>query len=444
MSGDMRTPRRFEVLALVAFLGALSVFASTPPGSWREFSLLTLALTVVATVSENYAPIIGGYSISLALPMTAAALLLQGPHSAALVAAVSALGPRSIRDTRGAWITLYNLGQLVLVSMAAGSMYLVAGGRILTEADGSLVPLQRMDFPEILLPLALAALACAVGNMIFTATGVAVLYGRRLSSVIGESLTYVPSLIALAVVGFLIADVVASSALSLIFFVFPLIVARDLYQRSSALRSAFADTVRTLVDALEAKDPYTRGHSERVAAYATATALQMGFDAASVERFEYAALLHDIGKIAVSDGLLTKPGSLTEAERRLMERHPADGAEMVARIPILAELAACVLQHHERFDGGGYPFGLRGDEVSRLARILAVADAYDAMTSDRSYRKAMSPTQALERLRSAEGSQFDPSAVQAFVEAVLPCHSINVQEMQTSDDLVLRQQAASL
>jgi len=152
-----------------------------------------------------------------------------------------------------------------------------------------------------------------------------------------------------------------------------------------------------------------------VAEYAMSIGSAMGLDERTSERLEYAALLHDLGKIALSQVLLTKPGVLTDDEMGLMKRHPAEGAEMIGRVPPLAGLSEYVRQHHEHFNGDGYPLGNSSDQIPLLSRILAVADAFDAMTSDRSYRPAMSKEEAMRRLREGAGTQFDPEIVTLFL-----------------------------
>ena len=170
--------------------------------------------------------------------------------------------------------------------------------------------------------------------------------------------------------------------------------------------------------ALEAKDPYTKGHSERVAGYAGQIGRGLGMNSRSCERLEYAALLHDLGKLALPQALLTKPMALSELEQCEMREHPLTGAAMVGRIRPLSELATCVRAHHERFDGLGYPAGIAGEEIPLEARILAVADSYDAMTTTRAYRRALEPETAIDELASGGGSQFDPQVVAAFLGLV--------------------------
>ena len=186
-----------------------------------------------------------------------------------------------------------------------------------------------------------------------------------------------------------------------------------------SLREAYADTVRSLVAALEAKDPYTKGHSVRVAGFAVAIAKAISLDEREVQNIEYAALLHDLGKIGISRSLLSKADALTPEEYERIREHPAIAARILESVPFLAAVLPAVRDHHERLDGRGYGGGVQATDLSQAARILAVADSYDAMTADRPYRAALQMEAAIEELRANAGTQFDPQIVEAFLE-VLP------------------------
>jgi putative nucleotidyltransferase with HDIG domain len=181
------------------------------------------------------------------------------------------------------------------------------------------------------------------------------------------------------------------------------------------LKSVFLQTIEGFAYALDAKDPYTHGHSRRVTRYSELIARGMGLDESEVEKLRNAAILHDIGKIGLRLEALNKPHPLSEEERRMFETHPQKGCKILAPIQFFEELTPIIFHHHEHYDGTGYPEGKGGEQIPLGARILAVADAYDAMTSDRPYRKAMSLEEAVQELRTHAGTQFDPRVVQAFV-----------------------------
>ncbi|MGB7922752.1 MAG: HD domain-containing phosphohydrolase [Pyrinomonadaceae bacterium] len=174
--------------------------------------------------------------------------------------------------------------------------------------------------------------------------------------------------------------------------------------------------VRAIADALDAKDDYVHGHARRVSGYATAIGRRLSLDAGTLEQLQLAALLHDIGKIGTPDHILLKPARLTPEEHAVVQLHSERGARMLAGISEMHEVAAAVRHHHERFDGTGYPEGLSGEQIPLTARIIAVADAYDAMTSPRPFREALDHEEALLHLETGAGGQFDPEIVLAFSE----------------------------
>ncbi len=181
------------------------------------------------------------------------------------------------------------------------------------------------------------------------------------------------------------------------------------------LEGAFLTTVGVLADAVELQDAYTADHANEVADLAARVGKRMGVRGAELDRLRYGALLHDVGKIGVPGEILRKPGPLTAAERERMDEHTAIGARMLERIPFLAPVAPLVRSAHERFDGGGYPDGLAGEQIPRGAMIIATCDAFHAMTSNRSYRRAMNETDAIRELEAHAGTQFDPAVVAALV-----------------------------
>jgi putative nucleotidyltransferase with HDIG domain len=169
--------------------------------------------------------------------------------------------------------------------------------------------------------------------------------------------------------------------------------------------------------AIEARDPYAKGHSSRVTVFAQAMARRIGLDRERVSILRQGALLHDVGKLAVPSSVLLKRGPLTEAEVGQMRRHPAAGARMLETLGAPTTILPVVLHHHERWDGAGYPTGRRGEEIPLEARVLCIVDSFDAMTSTRPYRAPRRPDDAWDELQRCAGTQFDPELVQAFAEA---------------------------
>ena len=179
----------------------------------------------------------------------------------------------------------------------------------------------------------------------------------------------------------------------------------------------FLSSIRALAAAIDAKDPYTRGHSERVARYASAIAREMALPTDEARKVRLSALLHDVGKIGVDDRIIRKPTALTDDEFELMKAHPVKGAAIMETIPQLADIIPGMKYHHEKWEGGGYPDGLKGEQIPLQARIVAVADAFDAMTTTRPYQKAMEVSYVLERLREMSSKRFDGTVVEALARS---------------------------
>jgi HD-GYP domain-containing protein (c-di-GMP phosphodiesterase class II) len=184
-------------------------------------------------------------------------------------------------------------------------------------------------------------------------------------------------------------------------------------------KELFMGSIRMLANAIDEKDPYTRGHSERVAYYSACVAKHLGMTPEEVERVHLSGIIHDVGKIGIEDKILRKAAALTDDEYEIMKQHPTKGLHILEAVPLLKEKAGAGLMHHENVDGSGYPDGLKGDDIPLLGRIVSVADAFDAMTTDRPYSKAMTFDAAIARLKFLAGKKFDPECVDAFERASL-------------------------
>ena len=342
---------------------------------------------------------------------TLAAVVLLGPGGAALVGATSLISLRrgGLRERA------FNGAMYALSAYAAGEAYLALGGQIGVPRPGW--------FPGIILPFAVAAAVHVAVNhgllwtmlLLLPPSGDGPQRGRldlHLSLLLVSDLGY-------ATLGLLIAalwDLVGPFAAVLVLI--PLFVARWAMAQFAAQEGAYSATMAALCQAVETKDFYTRGHSERVSWGATMLARQIGMGAERVEAIRYAGMLHDVGKLGVPTKVLQKTGPLTEEELAAIQLHPMRGLEIVRQIGFLTEALDGIMHHHERMDGKGYPMGLAGDEIPEFARVIAVADAFDSMTSTRSYRGARSVEEAVAELRKCSGMQFDPMLVDAFIAAL--------------------------
>ncbi|MGV8083161.1 MAG: HD-GYP domain-containing protein [Coriobacteriia bacterium] len=417
MTENHPTPRLFISMAmLVCVLSIVCVVVSwiESPTPW---SIQLALIAVAAGALELFASKLPVMSVSLTYPLMMCGIVLGGPSACSTVAIASGIVITWLERERPISIVCFNFGQTVLVGCLAGWSYSLLGGRPLASGTATFDLLTTASFPDVLYGMFAAAIVACIVNLVLVSLGISTYTHSPFRSVFSSSVGFIPTQIALAFVGFLMAQVLAISILAFPLFAFPLVFAQQLYKRYIGMKNAYVDTVRSFIGALEAKDPYTRGHSERVADYSAKIGRQMNLDPKRQERLEYAALLHDIGKLAVPSQVLTKPSRLNDEEMHYIHQHPGRGAEMIARIPHFSDLAELVGKHHERYDGGGYPSSITAADIPLIARILTVADSYDAMTSSRSYRPALSHEVAISELKKCEGSQFDPDVVEAFLAA---------------------------
>src|SRR5947209_14956349 len=200
----------------------------------------------------------------------------------------------------------------------------------------------------------------------------------------------------------------------------------DLKGAAEENRALFMGSIQMLAGAVDEKDPYTRGHSDRVTRYSLLIAKELGLPASFMETLQISAQLHDVGKIGIEDHILKKPGSLTEEEFEVMKTHTTKGANILRPVPQLAEMLPGIELHHEALDGRGYPYGLKGEQIPLLARVIAVADTFDALTTNRPYQQAHTPDQALQIIQNLAGKRLDPEAVKALL-AVYARGEIKIQ-----------------
>jgi len=232
---------------------------------------------------------------------------------------------------------------------------------------------------------------------------------------IGNIRWAIPNFAALAPLGLLMALIYNGyGVVGILLLTVPLLFSRHSFQLYIDMRDNYLNTIEALVLALEAKDNYTSGHSGRVAQFSVAIAEKLKLSDKKLEFIKYAGVLHDIGKIGVSENILNKPGTLVAEEWDVIKDHPSIGQNIIKNIKFLFDVGPIVRYHHERWDGSGYPDGLKGEEIPLESRIIAVADTYDAMTSDRSYRKGRDKQTALVELRTIAGTQLDPMLVEVF------------------------------
>ena len=390
-------------------LAAVVVLAKGPYGGLDWSQVAVLGLLLVACESAATVLSTRGLAWSASTLASLAAVVLCGPVGAALVSCGTLLGVR-----RGPSVVqrLFNTGMYVLSAYLAGRAYLAAGGHVGTPGHSS--------FPGLIGPFAVAAVTgVAVNFMLLHAVFWLTREPGGAAAKVGLDLKLCLTDLGYGAFGLLIAALWSVlGPFTPVLVLIPVLVARWAVTQFAAQQRAYEATVSALCQAVETKDFYTRGHSERVSRGAVMIASEIGMRPERVGAIRYAGMLHDVGKLGVPTSVLQKRSSLTDDEYAAVQLHPMRGLDIVREIGFLDEALAGIMHHHERIDGRGYPMGLAGDEIPEFARVLAVADAFDAMTSDRSYRGARPVPEAVAELRKWAGKQFDPAFVDAFIAAI--------------------------
>ena len=422
-------PRAFRLYYAVVLLGAVALFALATPtaGPARPMALGVVLVLMVLSEAQPVPLPSGGYATGSAV-LDLASIVILGPVWTAWVDLASTLVVQGVMLRKPLVRVLHNVAIFAITSFAAGYGFIAAGGQV-----------GHLDFPRHITPLLVCGGTYFLFNSAFVSTVLGLTAGpspwriwqRNFLQGILHHLSFVALGTLVAVVYF------GAGPWGLVLVGIPFLVARHSFGVYMEIRADLKDFVRALSEVLEEVDPYTRHHSHRVAQYAVRLARGMRLSEREVEEIEYAALVHDLGKIGPQhQHILQKPGSLSHEEQRTLRAHPAAGAEIVSKVRALRRSAEIVRTHHERPDGQGYPFGLRADDVPVGARILNVSDAFDAMTSDRPYRRALSMEAALDELRRGAGTQFDVDVVGCLMRM----HAVGQFPLipsPTSEDLLL-------
>jgi HD superfamily phosphohydrolase YqeK len=395
------------VAAIAAVLVARGPFTGL---QWKY--VVFLGILVIVTESRATQLRKGQLSWSSSSAAMLASVVLVGPVGAAIVGACTAMGLR-----RGPHI----LQRVFNTAMYALSAYLA--GRVFIALGGDVGRLNETSFPHIIAPFAAAALVLVAANHGLL-SGVLWLTRSKDRTPAGTLGVGLSARLLLSDLGYAAYGLLMAALWSVVGFFAPLLVLIPLFVARWAItqfaeqQKSYEATVGALCQAVETKDFYTRGHSDRVSRGSVMIAQEIGMRGERVEAIRYAGMLHDVGKLGVPTKVLQKTGKLTEEEYAAIQLHPMRGLDIVREIGFLDEALAGIMHHHERIDGRGYPMGLAGDEIPEFARVLAVADAFDSMTSNRSYRGARPVAEAIEELRKWSGTQFDPAFVDAFVAAL--------------------------
>ena len=363
-------------------------------------------------IASVYSTAIGGnISVSVAFIVGLASIVVLGPAGAAVVAVAGMF----IRGRNG-WPSptkcVFNGASFVLSARLAGEVYRLLGGKTAPTASDDVLP--------IILAMSGAAVAWFLLNNLLIAGAVSTSTKMSLGRVWRGSFSWLAGgYLGYGLLGIVMARMyLAMGPFAAVFFLVPLLVARSAFANYTQLREAYDSTVRAFAQAVETKDYYTRGHSERVARVTELIAREWGMREDRVQVIRIAGMLHDVGKLGVPTRVLQKQGKLNQLEFEAIKLHPLRGYEMLCEIDFLREALDGVYHHHERMDGRGYPMGLTDAEIPEFARIIMVADAFDSMTSTRSYRQAKPVADAVAELRRCQGIQFDPKVVDCLVSGI--------------------------
>jgi putative nucleotidyltransferase with HDIG domain len=348
-----------------------------------------------------------GMLVTVSIAPLIAATSLGGPAAGGLVALVGTTEWREVRG-RVPWLgTLANHATLVLCAVACGLVI-------------SLISPSRDGYLLHLVATVAGALVYFGVNLVIVSGILALRTGERFQDfLVSDARGFGVSLLGLSPIAWLMArmyELPGAGWWTSLLFALPLYTTRVAYHRFVEMRDMFTQTIGALAEAVDKRDPYTSKHSLRVKAIAVDIGREMRLGAAELEALEWGGLLHDVGKIGVPDSVLLKQERLTREERMMMNAHPVLGAQIIAPVTRLAAELPIIRHHHEWYNGSGYPDRLVGDEIPKLARVLHVADAFEAMTASRPYRMVpLTAEQAVSELRKFAGVQFDPVVVDAFV-----------------------------
>ena len=392
--------------------GAIGLFIylfstlSFSPNMWLIF-IFFLVLSTFAEFIPVELP--GGGSITIGFPIDFVIILVYGPVFAMLITALSAIIGVTVKGKTSWYKIIFDASQYALSAGVAGVVYQYTGGIIGFQ-----------NFFKFAFPAALCALTYCIVNSILVAIVICLDQGIKITTVWKINIReMIPSYLSEAPIGFLMAIIyVEVGIVGILLFFLPLLLARRSFELYTKMQKMYLETIRALAAAIDAKDPYTKGHSERVTQTSIALARELNLPEREIDNIEYAALLHDIGKIGIDEKILGKNDGLTSEEFKRIKEHTIIGANIIRPVEFLKDSYKTVYHHHERYDGDGYPDGLKSEDIPLSARIIAVADAYDAMGSDRPYRKKLNKDKILKELKDQSGKQFDPEVVKALISVL--------------------------
>lgn len=406
--------RPLALRAVVSIAAVLAVAAVLVALLFLDDPATVIAVCLLALAAKSLETRIGhGFHANLVSVVIVAAIVMAGPSTAVVAVAVAQLAPILDRRNVTAIKRIFNASQEILAAGAGGLTYVALGGSIGDIIIG--------DVPMVVALICVARLVSQVVNALLMC---AVLWFERHTSPL-EFLRYGVVPTALPLIGFSLLGVLLGALwmgglgpIAGVLMLCPLVVGRWALSQYEAEKAAQAATMRAFIHVIETKDLYTRGHSERVSSGVGMLGKHLQLPEDRQAALEHAGLLHDVGKVGVPTQVIRKKGKLDDTEWAAIRLHPARGVELIGGIPFLEEVKSAVLHHHEKFDGTGYPAGLKGKRIPYFARMIGIVDAFDCLTSTRSYRPAKSVEETLGILIQDRNTHFDPQLVDSFVEVI--------------------------
>lgn len=375
------------------------------------YSILFFCL--LSIITESLAIPVGQSSyISVSFAVGLIAILIYHPLISAVILSTGILFYVEYKNKKfyhifntSIYKRLFNGGSYSISALLAGYGYIWGV---------KLMPYAKLGIFNIL-GIFFATLLYIIGNIVICTILFSIIEKKSFGKMMHQNIWIIKNLFALSPLGVIMALAYINYGwFALLLFYGPLLLARYSFKLYLDMRNIYFETIKALSNAIDAKDHYTNGHSHRVAHYSEVIARKMGLTGKSIDIIKTAAILHDIGKIGIEDHILNKPSHLTDNEFYLIKQHPSIGAKILEDVDFLGEVSRIIKSHHERYDGKGYPNGLKEGEIPIEASILAVADAFDAMTSNRPYRKAMTFNAAINIIDGESGKQFNPIVVKTF------------------------------
>jgi len=396
------------VTALVLYIYILLNYSIDNIGMFIFWAALAVVVeSLLIPMPNNTIGVSVGYAINIAT------IIIGGPMLATTTAGLGFLMRAPKIEGRGyvhvlnlpPHKSIFNVSQSIIVTALMSLIYISIGGRVGEFGLGQTIAITLIG--------ALINTSIISGYLSFNSDS------KFAETWISNIKGTFPSSLAVGTIGIIIAlAYIGYGYGAVILFFGPLLLARYSFKLYIEMRNLYLSTIQALNKTVEAKDPYTSGHANRVEKFAVELAKAYHLPFESIQNLKTASILHDIGKIGIHDEILNKASRLTQEEYQEIMRHPAIGAEIISKVNFLSDITTIVKHHHERYDGKGYPDGLSGEDIPIEAAILTIADSYDAMTSDRPYRTAMTPEEALSELQKNAGTQFHPELVKVFVSII--------------------------